>query len=234
MTSQKSFKQSVRARMDKTGESYTAARAQLLSDPEPAPVVPGSEPAPPAGTGAATIRERVSDTKLAEATGRGYEAWFALLDAWEATTRTHTEIAAHLTGEHDVNGWWAQTVTVAYEQERGLRVPGQNKDGFATSASKTVDVPVERLFAAFADPDLRARWLPVEAAERTAKPGRRFSADLPEGTRIAVTFQAKGEAKAMAGIEHTRIGSAERASEWKTDWRTWLGDLKKLLEDTSG
>ncbi|WP_017586405.1 SRPBCC family protein [Nocardiopsis ganjiahuensis] len=230
MTSQKSFKQSVRARMDKTGESYTAARAQLISDPAPTPAASAGEPAPPAGTGAATIRERVSGDKVAEATGRDYGSWFALLDAWEATTRSHTEIAAHLTGEHDVDGWWAQTVTVAYEQERGLRVPGQKKDGFATSASKTVNVPVERLFEAFAEPGLRTRWLPVEAAERTAKPGKRFTADLPEGTRIAVTFQSKGEDKSMAGIEHTRIADAERAGEWKADWRTWLADLKKLLE----
>lgn len=228
MTSHKSFKQRVRARMDKTGESYTAARAQLITGPEPAPAA--GEPTPNAGTGAATIRERVSGIKLAEATGRDYEEWFALLDAWEAATRSHTEIAAWLVQEHGVNGWWAQTVTVAYEQERGLRVPGQKKDGFATSASKTVNVPVERLFAAFADPGPRARWLPVEAAERTAKPGKRYTADLPEDTRIAVTFQAKGETKSMVGIEHTRIISAERAAEWKTDWRTWLTDLKNLLE----
>jgi hypothetical protein len=222
MTSNKSFKSSVRARMDKTGESYTAARAHLIADPAPAER--------PTGTGAATIRERVSDAKLTEATGRDYDSWFALLDAWAATARTHTEIAAWLVREHEVDGWWAQTVTVAYEQERGLRVPGQKKDGFAASASKTVNVPVEELFAAFADPDLRTRWLPVEASERTAKPGKRFTADLPEGTRIAVTFQAKGEEKSMAGIEHTRIGSADRANAWKTDWRTWLADLKKLLE----
>lgn len=221
MTSQKSFERNVRARMSRTGESYTAARAHLISDPADGAA---------SGTGAATIRDRVSDPKVTDATGRDYDAWFALLNAWGATSRTHTEIAAWLVEEQGVPDWWAQTVTVAYEQERGLRVPGQKKDGFASSASKTVNVPVERLFDAFADPDLRARWLPVEATERTAKPGRRFTADLPEGTRIAVTFQAKGDAKSSAGVEHTRVATAERAAEWKADWRTWLADLKKVLE----
>ena len=35
MTTQQSFKRRIRSRMEKTGESYTAARAQLLPDPEP-------------------------------------------------------------------------------------------------------------------------------------------------------------------------------------------------------
>lgn len=226
MTSNKSFKQRVRARMDKTGESYTAARAHLL----PAPEIPAPTAVTTTGTGAATIRRRVSDDKVAQATGRGYDEWFALLDSWQATTRTHTDIAAHLVQEHGVQDWYAQTVTVAYEQERGLRVPGQKKDGFATSASKTVDVPVERLFEAFADPTLRQEWLGVVAHERTAKAGKRFTADLPEDTRIAATFQAKGQGKSLVGIEHTRIGGPERAAAWKGDWRRWLGDLKKLLE----
>jgi hypothetical protein len=38
MTRQRSFKRLVRARMEKTGESYTAARAMLLSEEAPAPV----------------------------------------------------------------------------------------------------------------------------------------------------------------------------------------------------
>jgi hypothetical protein len=35
MTKQGSFKRLVRARMEKTGESYTAARAALLAAPAP-------------------------------------------------------------------------------------------------------------------------------------------------------------------------------------------------------
>ena len=48
--------------------------------------------------------------------------------------------------------------------------------------------------------------------------------------RIAATFQAKGRGRSLVGVEHTRVKSAERAAEWKGDRRTWLGDLKKLLE----
>jgi hypothetical protein len=48
--------------MEKTGESYTAARAVLLAADDPAP---GERP--PLTTSDATIRER---------TGRGWEEWF--------------------------------------------------------------------------------------------------------------------------------------------------------------
>ena len=44
MTRQKSFKRRVRARMDKTGERYTAARRQLLAKAEAATIDPGSPP----------------------------------------------------------------------------------------------------------------------------------------------------------------------------------------------
>jgi len=58
MTSQKSFKRLVRARMDKTGERYTAARAVLLSADEPE----GAEQQP----------LMVSDEAIRERTGRGW------------------------------------------------------------------------------------------------------------------------------------------------------------------
>ena len=46
MTKQKSFKDRVRARMDKTSESYTTARRQLLAKAAPEPEAPADQPAP--------------------------------------------------------------------------------------------------------------------------------------------------------------------------------------------
>jgi hypothetical protein len=90
------------------------------------------------------------------------EAWFDALDAWGATERPHREISrwvAEQLGVHPL-AWPAQAVTASFERARRGRVVGQREDGFAVTASKTVDVPVERLFDAFADPALRATWLP--------------------------------------------------------------------------
>jgi hypothetical protein len=47
-----------------------------------------------------------------------------------ATERKHAEIARWLVTEHEVDSWWAQSVTVGYEQARGMRAPGQQSDGY--------------------------------------------------------------------------------------------------------
>ncbi|MEU6202676.1 DUF4287 domain-containing protein [Micromonospora musae] len=238
MTSQKSFKSRIRTRMEKTGESYTSARRQLLArsrgvDPEPVdPPAAGAEAAG-ATPGAAAQTERIADALLRERTGRDWNEWFALLDAAEATTLTHTEIARWLVGTHEMPGWWAQTVTVGYEQARGLRAPGQGRDGtYTAGATRTVAVPVDRLFAAFADPTLRARWLPdVEVRLRTATAPRTFRADWAGGpTRIVAGFEAIGETRSRVALQHEKLTGAEQATELKAYWRNRLGTLKQLLE----
>ena len=145
MTKQRTFRRRVRDRMVKTGESYTAARRMLIAGGD-IPEAAVTEFKPP-----------VADERISEATGRGWQAWFETLDEWGATKRTHTEIARWLRDEHDVEGWYAQSITVGYERARGLRAPGEHADGFAVGASKTIVVPVARLFEAFDDESRRER-----------------------------------------------------------------------------
>lgn len=176
---------------------------------------------------------RTSEEAVRGATGRGYDEWFALLDAGDANGRKHGEIAAWLMGEHGVDNWWAQTITVEYERARGMRPPGGGRDGmFTVSASKTVDVPVERLFEAFVDAELRERWLPgAVLRERTSQPGRAARFDCQDGaTRVNVGFTAKGETKSQAALAHERLPDAQAAEEAKLYWRERMATLKALLE----
>jgi hypothetical protein len=243
MTKQKSFKGRVRARMDKTSESYTTARRQLLAKAG-APTTPEPD-APPVGVSAAEAstatppmdppgaRRPYSDEVIRANTGRGWDEWFALLDGWGAAERSHTEIARWVASEHQVGGWWAQGVTVAYEQARGLRAPGQRRGGlFEANATKTVAVPVDRLYAAFADPALRERWLPGATLEpRTARAGKSIRADWEDGsTRLVIGFTARGDAKSQVALVHERIPDAATAEKLKTFWRERVAVLKQVLE----
>jgi len=218
MTVQKSFKRLVRARMEKTGQSYTAARASLLA---------ADRTTPTAGPALA-----VSDAVIRERTGCGWEQWFDLLDAWGATDRPAKEIRRWLREEHGVESWGSQAVAIGFERARGLRAVGEHADGFAITATKTVAVPVDRLYDAFVDPSQRGRWLPgSELRERTAtKPtSARFDWG-DDGTRVVVTFVAKDAGKSMVALGHQRIPDAAEAERLKAYWRDRVGTLKELLE----
>jgi hypothetical protein len=246
MTKQKSFKGRVRARMEKTSERYSTARRQLLAKADPPaegstapPVDPETTLAdPPAEAAAAPVEapgavRPYSDEVLAANTGRAWDEWFALLDAWGAVERPHPEIARWLVEEHQVGGWWAQGVTVGYEQARGLRAPGQRRGGlFEVNASRTVAVPVDRLYAAFADPALRERWLPGATVEvRTTRPAKSLRANWEDGsTRLVVGFTAHGDSKSQVALVHERIPDAGTADKLKAFWRERMAALKQLLE----
>jgi hypothetical protein len=234
MTKRKSFKGRVRARMEKTSESYTAARRQLLAKAAADPAEPvAPDVAAPAPVDAPEAKRPYSDDVLRANTGRTWDEWFVLLDRWGAAERPHPEIARWLSEEHGVGGWWAQGVTVGYEQARGLRAPGQRRGGlFEASASKTVAVSVDRLYEAFMDPGLRERWLPGAKLEvRAAKPGKSIRANWDDGsTRLVIAFTARGDAKSQVALVHERVPDAEAAAELKAWWRERVAALKEVLE----
>lgn len=217
MTAHKSFKRLVRTRMEKTGESYTAARARLLAGDEPQRVS--------LATSDATIRER---------TGRGWEEWFDLLDEWGAADKTHREIARWLAGQQGIHplAWNAQAIAGSYERARRGRKVGEHEDGFTVTASKTVAVPIERLYSAFVDPDQRARWLPdAELRERTTIAPRSARFDWGDGaSRVHVALSAKGDAKATAALTHERLPDGREAERMKAYWRDRVAGLKEVLE----
>jgi hypothetical protein len=215
MTERKSLKRRVRTRMEKTGERYTAARAHVVEADEPPAVDPEAI-------------GLVSDETVARKTGRTWAEWVAVLDDWNATTRTHGEIARYVNEELGVPGWWAQTVTVGYERARGMRAAYERRDGFSVTASKTIAVPVERLFAAVTD----TAWPEAGALrQRTAQPARTARFDWRDGaTRVIVGFTAKGEAKSMVALAHEKLADAQVADEMKRYWRERLAELKVALE----
>src|SRR5918996_1215713 len=101
MTRQKAFKAGVRSRMAKTGERYTAARRQLIERTSRA------EGSPAAGARDNVPEMLTSDEAIRDGTGRGWNEWFAILDAWGATEHSHPEIARWLVEEQGLAGWWA-------------------------------------------------------------------------------------------------------------------------------
>ena len=60
--------------------------------------------------------------------------------------------------------------------------------------------------------------------------GRPGSTGHDGQTRIAVTFDAKGDAKSTATLEHSRLADADEAKRMKDFWRERMAALKSHLE----
>jgi uncharacterized protein YndB with AHSA1/START domain len=223
MTIHKDFKRLVRARMQKTGESYTAARAHLIEQKPVATRAPAIDYAKLAGRSDATLKQN---------TGCTWERWVRALDRAEASTWTHREIARHVQEKYKVDGWWAQTVTVGYERIKGLRAIGQRRSGpFEASKSKTFAVPLTRLYRAFRDARNRARWLPgVKLTIRSATPEKYLRITWPDQTSLSVGFLSKGNGKSQVAIAHEKLPDRAAAMRSRQYWGERLDALGQVLE----
>ena len=226
MTVHKDFKRLVRTRMQKTGESYTAARAHFLKQKTVAVSPPTIEYAKLAGRSDATIKQN---------TGCTWERWVRALDHAKAHTWSHRDIARYVHEKYQVDGWWAQSVTVGYERIKGLRAIGQRRSGaFEASKSRTFPVPLARLYRAFRDARTRARWLPgVKLTVRSATPEKYLRITWPDETSVAVGFLSKGAGKSQVAIQHEKLPDQAAATRSKRYWAERLDFLGQVL-DKSG
>jgi hypothetical protein len=219
MPKQKDLKRLVRGRMEKTGESYTAARARLLEKRTTRTATPPVDLAALAGT---------SDAAVAEKTGRTWQEWVRVLDRAGAAKLEHAAIARIVHEQHGVPGWWSQTVTVGYERIRGLRERGQSRDGtYEVGKSKVYPVPLSELWTAF---NRCERWLDgaklsMSKATRHKSMRMRWS----DGTPVEAMFLAKGASKSQVHIQHRKLPSCAEAERMRAFWGACLARLAAIL-----
>ncbi|HXW05451.1 MAG TPA: hypothetical protein VD833_09485 [Vicinamibacterales bacterium] len=223
MPTRKDLKRIVRARMIKTGESYTSARTHVLSKARPTE--------PPAHSVDHAALAGMSDDRIAAKTGRTWKEWVRVLDTDHAAAMPHRRIAELLHGKHNVPDWWAQTVTVGYERIKGLRDRGQRRGGgYEAGKSRTFGVPVKALFDAWADDATRRRWLGRnDVTVRTATSPKGIRLQWPDGTVVVVLFSPKGRSKSMAAVVHTKLPDRSALESAKKYWTDRLDALGAAL-----
>ncbi|HEX9632115.1 MAG TPA: hypothetical protein VGA02_06580 [Gemmatimonadales bacterium] len=226
MPTNKDLKRLIRTRMQKTGESYTSARAQLLRQPASRPA---AAPASPAPADFARLAGMSNDTVKAK-TGCAWDRWVYALDKLGAAELPHREIARLVREKYEIPGWWAQAVTVGYERIRGLRAIGQRRDGaYEASKSKTMAVPVASLYRAFRDARLRKRWLDVKVTVRIATPDKTVRFGWDDGTIVQAYFTPKGKAKTAVAIQHMKLKDRAAVERSKAYWGERLGVLAETI-----
>lgn len=222
MPQQKDLKRLVRARMQKTGEAYTAARANIIRKPATPSSAPTLDYASLAG---------MSDAVIKEQTGCNWERWVYALDRLKAHELPHREIAQIVRTKYKVKPWWTQAVTVGYERIKGLRERGQRRNGtFEMSRSRTYAVPVKHLFDAWHNPRKRAKWLTGGTVKiRTATSPKSMRLDWSNGGILAVNFTSKGPVKSAVAMSHEKLPDKETANRLKEYWSAQLDALGETL-----
>ena len=237
MPTQKDLKRLVRRRMQKTGESYTAARAQLLKStasrngatvspaPKPRVETPRAEPDYAALAG-------MSDAAIRKGSGCTWKEWVGHLDYVGAQAWPHRKIAAHVQEKFGVRDWWAQGVTVGYERIRGLRAIGQRRDGaFEANKSRTFAAPVAAIYCAFTVARTRAKWLPgVKLILGKSTPNKYVRMKWADGSLVQIGLTAKGPQKSTAAVQHGKLADREAVTRTKEFWSERLDALAKLLD----
>jgi hypothetical protein len=180
-------------------------------------VLPFAPKAPPAAGGAP-----ISDEAVIKATGKGWIKWLSILDRKKAVKMTHKEIALYLREKHGLSQWWAQMISVGYEQERGMRVAHQQPEGFEISKSKTLPVSPMKTFKAWDDKKARDSWLGENITVRKATPAKSIS-------HVDVNFYPKGENKCQVSVQHTLLSSAAQAEKMKKYWAMKLENFAEFL-----
>lgn len=176
---------------------------------------------------------------IERATRRAWAEWLRFMDAHDARNLDHKQIALkvyeELDGTIESDGWWAQAVTVAYEQYIGRRVPGQRQDGtFQTSVSKSTTLGMEDLmekwkrFAAD-DPTVQGIVGTGANAVRTSGTDRRLTwrVKARDGLSVLVTSEPKKNGTASIVATQTGLPTLESNEEARSQW---TATLKRFLE----
>ena len=165
------------------------------------------------------------------ATNRTWDEWLRYVDGIGARNLSHHEIATkvleELDGKIDNLGWWAQSVTVAYEQYIERRIPGQRPNGtFQTSVSKATKLGMK---------DLMEKWVGFAAGDqdvlaviagdvRVSGTDKRITwrTKASDGSEIRVTSEPKKDGTASIIAVQMGLQTNDLNIEAKSKWSSIL------------
>ena len=179
-----------------------------------------------------TTAPRMSDEAVKAKTEKTWKQWFTILDKAGAKKMSHQEIVKYLNTEQGIGPWWQQMITVTYEQARGLRKQHERPDGYQISVSRTVNVPIEKLYTAFVNDKARNAWLAEDGlAVRKATANKSMRVTWNDvKTSLEINFYPKGGEKSQVVVQHSKLPNAKASATMKAYWGKALDRLRNSLE----
>lgn len=174
---------------------------------------------------------------IENATGITWEEWVLRLSSLDADKKTHPEIAEQAYKilkplQKEINiGWWAQNITVAYEQHIGRRQPGQQRDGtYEVSVSKTFALPASKVMKLWSatvlkHEDFNGLVLAGEPRSSVTEKWLNWRADLSDGSKLVVGIPNTSHPKTKLGFAHSKMQVAEDMEAWRPFWKAFLNQL---------
>lgn len=178
------------------------------------------------------MKENPRIKPIEQATHKSWTEWLTFMDSIDAKNLNHHEIATkvleQLMSKLDNPGWWAQSVTVAYEQYIGRRIPGQQPDGtFQTSVSKATKLGMKELmeaWSAFASKDPEVLDL-ITAEVKIGGTEKRLTWRTKSHDNVALTIISEPKSNGTSSIVVQHLGSPtlELNNEAKETWSVIIG-----------
>jgi uncharacterized protein YndB with AHSA1/START domain len=195
----------------------------------------------------------VTDEACKAATGKTLAEWFAILDSRGGPAQGRREINNYLFGECKVDQWWSPTIAVEYENSKGLAEKDGLKKGYFICSTKTVNAPLEKVYASWASAEGLGKWFGGGVKASVVDGGSFEDADgskgsykrvrenkdlrftwegsgVTPGSIVDVQFQDKGNGKTGLLVNHDRIQTRADADGLRNAWGEALARLKSVLE----
>ncbi len=216
MTANASFKKRIRERMAKTGERYSAARRVLVEQAESRNKnerVWVSQPEQP-------------DDSVRAATGKGWDEWCDLIDAWPEADLGHAAVAARVLDEFDVTGWWGQGITVGWERITGRRLVNQMSDGtFTAAVTRTIRIDANELRQMLYDDEDRSDLFGGMPSEMRSRPGVKAPRIRLDTGTVSIATEEKLDGRTTVSVTHAKLNGPADVEQWKPFWSDWLDAL---------
>ena len=197
-----------------------------------------------------------STAEILDMTGKTWDQWLRIVDAYGGRERTHEQIVEYLVDGRGVQRDWAELIAVRYDRERSLE--DDAADGpHEVRLARTVAAPPERAFAAWTLAEHWNRWF-TSGAKLLAQPGGRYEngdgdggeylvVDPPHhlrftwenakhcpGTIVDVTFAPTVDGGTHVELAHQGLATTADRDEMKGGWSWALDSLKSYLESGKG
>lgn len=172
---------------------------------------------------------------ITAATGVDWSRWAETLDEAGGDQLSHKQLAeaahAAMPSSVDNGGWWAQSVSVAYEQWIGRRTPGQAHDGtFQVSATRTVAGTMQEVFdrwCGLAGGLTKLDGTAVKDGPRTSGTAKRlhWGVTLVDGSRGNVDVSQKTADKVLVAASQVNLANPDDVERWRAVWKGQLTAL---------